>query len=83
MLGQEPPMYLRSTTATRSPRPAKAHAARVDPVPPPRMMRSYSSSCRCGDGGMPFVLILIPSFHDLFRAHRLPQPGWAYLCDTM
>src|SRR5579863_1754406 len=45
ILGQEPPMYLRSTTATRLPSPAKVHAATVEPVPPPRITRSNSSGC--------------------------------------
>src|SRR6266478_6880937 len=43
MFGQEPPMYLRSTTATRLPSPANVHAAMVEPVPPPRISRSNSS----------------------------------------
>src|SRR5215831_19862347 len=43
MLGQDPPMYLRSMTATRCPSPAKVQAAMVDPVPPPRITRSNSS----------------------------------------
>src|SRR5439155_12955948 len=45
MFGHDPPMYLRSMTATRCPCPAKVHAAMVDPVPPPRITRSNSSSC--------------------------------------
>src|SRR6266478_4126177 len=45
MFGQEPPIYLRSTTATRLPSPAKVHAAMVEPVPPPRITRSNSSGC--------------------------------------
>src|SRR5216683_8283056 len=45
ILGQEPPIYLRSTTATRLASPANVHAAIVDPVPPPRITRSNSSSC--------------------------------------
>src|SRR6267143_5205383 len=45
MFGHEPPMYLRSTTATRFPSPAKVHAATVEPVPPPRITRSNSSGC--------------------------------------
>src|SRR5438105_14236452 len=45
MLGQEPPIYLRSTTATRLPSPANIHAATVEPVPPPRITRSNSSGC--------------------------------------
>src|SRR6266851_99764 len=45
ILGQEPPIYLRSTTATRFPSPANVHAATVDPVPPPRITRSNSSGC--------------------------------------
>src|SRR5882672_3636014 len=45
ILGQEPPIYLRSTTATRFPSPAKVQAAMVEPVPPPRITRSNSSGC--------------------------------------
>src|SRR5436853_3876243 len=42
MFGHDLPIYLRSMTATRFPSPANVHAAIVDPVPPPRMTRSYS-----------------------------------------
>src|SRR2546423_13472085 len=45
ILGQGPPIYLRSTTATRLPSPANVHAAMVEPVPPPRITRSNSSAC--------------------------------------
>src|SRR3989454_4213960 len=45
ILGQEPPIYLRSTTATRLPSPANVHAAMVEPVPPPRITISNSSGC--------------------------------------
>src|SRR6266436_5607776 len=45
ILGQEPPIYLRSTTATRLPSPANVQAATVEPVPPPRITRSNSSGC--------------------------------------
>src|SRR5437016_8780178 len=45
MFGHDPPMYLRSTTATRLPSPANVHAAMVEPVPPPRITRSNSSGC--------------------------------------
>src|SRR5258705_11940116 len=52
MFGHDPPMYLRSTTATCFPSPAKVHAAMVEPVPPPRITRSNSSGRAfgtCGD----------------------------------
>src|SRR5262249_16915719 len=45
MFAHDPPMYLRSTTATRLPSPAKVQAATVEPVPPPRITRSNSSGC--------------------------------------
>src|SRR5215471_15810496 len=45
MFGHEPPMYFRSTTATRFPSAANVQAATVEPVPPPRITKSYSSSC--------------------------------------
>ena len=44
MFGHEPPMYLRSTTATRCPCVANVQAATVPPVPPPKITRSYSLS---------------------------------------
>src|SRR5262249_8306769 len=43
MLWHDPPMYLRSTRATRFPCCAVVHAATFDPVPLPRTTRSYSS----------------------------------------
>src|SRR6266481_4219741 len=43
MFGHDPPTYLRSIAATRCPCPAKVQGAIVDPVPPPRITRSYSS----------------------------------------
>ena len=49
MFGHDPPMYLRSMTATRCPSPANVQAAIVDPVPPPRITRSYCS--RSGSRG--------------------------------
>src|SRR5260370_33579379 len=59
ILGQEPPIYLRSTTATRLPSPANVHAARVEPLPPPSITRANSSGCaslrRRADGDAPPV----------------------------
>src|SRR6185312_7022383 len=43
IFGHDPPMYLRSITATRCPCPANVQAAMVDPVPPPRITKSNSS----------------------------------------
>src|SRR5262249_17297346 len=43
IFGHDPPMYLRSITATRFPSAANVQAARVEPVPPPRITRSNSS----------------------------------------
>src|ERR1700747_2518644 len=43
MFGHDPPMYLRSITATRFPCWARVHAANFDPAPLPRTTRSYSS----------------------------------------
>src|SRR5580704_13396147 len=50
ILGHEPPMYLRSITATLCPCPAKVQAAMVPPVPPPSITRSYSSAVICRTG---------------------------------
>src|SRR5215467_13841936 len=47
MFGHDPPTYWRSITATRWPCLAKVHAAMVDPVPPPRITRSYASESVC------------------------------------
>src|SRR5579862_4109222 len=57
ILGQEPPIYLRSTTATRLPCPANVHAATVDPVPPPRITTSKSSGSDCRDDCCAEVLL--------------------------
>src|SRR5438034_8576414 len=65
ILGQEPPIYLRSTTATRLPSPANVHAATVEPVPPPRITRSNSSGCDFlrtwadGEVSVLFMLLLL------------------------
>src|SRR5215469_12142251 len=61
MLGHDPPMYLRSTTATRFPSAANVHAAIVDPVPPPRITRSNSSGCvlLCNRAGEAFCVRFI------------------------
>src|ERR1700676_304171 len=65
ILGQEPPIYLRSTIATRLPSPANVHAAMVEPVPPPRITTSNSSCCGFsgtrtdGDVLVPFILMLL------------------------
>src|SRR5277367_4896070 len=45
MFGHDPPMNFRSTTATRFQSLANVHAASVDPVPSPRITRSYCSGC--------------------------------------
>src|ERR1700739_4612864 len=45
MFGHDPPIYLRSTTATRLPSSPKAPPAWAEPVPPPRITRSNSSGC--------------------------------------
>src|ERR1700691_132100 len=45
IFGHDPPIYLRSSTTTRCPSAANVHAARVDPVPSPRITTSYSSAC--------------------------------------
>src|SRR5215470_16746425 len=45
IFGHDPPIYLRSMTATRLPSAAKVQAAIVEPVPPPRITTSNSSGC--------------------------------------
>src|SRR5437870_12342601 len=59
--GQDPPIYLRSTTATHLPSPANVHAAMVEPVPPSRITRSNSSGCdflRTGADGQVSLLFM-------------------------
>src|SRR6516164_8416193 len=81
MFGHDPPMYLRSTTATRFPSPANVQAAMVDPVPPPRITRSNSSGwvfvntladelllVLC----MPILLFLLLRMNDFSRGIELP-----------
>src|SRR5437879_8732073 len=78
MFGHDPPMYLRSTTATRLPSPAKVHAAMVEPVPPPRITRSNSSGCdflrTSGDE------VLSVRFMRLFLSERQVHSG---LCESI
>src|SRR6266436_2969465 len=78
MLGQEPPIYLRSTTATRLPSPANVHAATVERVPPPRITRSNSSGCdflrTSGDE------VLSVRFMRLFLSERQVHSG---LCESI
>src|SRR5271169_4300577 len=88
MLGHDPPIYLRSITATRFPSPAKVHAATVEPVPPPRITRSYSSvagfSTDWSDEAlsmffMRFFLSELPvrPFPVLLLQHRLLRREWS------
>src|SRR5215467_8306398 len=84
-LGQDPPMYFRSTTATRLPSLAKVHAAIVEPVPPPRITRSNSSGftlLRTSENEGSRVLFIRTPFLDkrieLLPSHHLtgrPRPA--------
>src|SRR5437762_89111 len=80
IVGQEPPIYLRSTTATRLPSPANVHAAMVEPVPPPRITRSNSSGCNLrtwADGAVsvPFMrLFLSEAFSERQAQSLLVKP---------
>src|SRR2546428_12012511 len=81
ILGQDPPIYLRSTTATRLTSPANVHAATVEPVPPPRITRSNSSGCDFftwgnGEVSVPFMRLFL-SVIWTFRS-RL----WGFLLDN-
>src|SRR5205807_5274545 len=82
MFGHDPPIYLRSTTATRLPSPANVHAATVEPVPPPRITRSNSSGCDFltwanGEVSVPFMRLFL-SEHWASRS-RL----WVFLLVTL
>src|SRR5712671_8110759 len=63
MFGHDPPMYLRSTTATCLPSPANVHVVMVEPGPPPRITRSNSSGCdflrTWADGGVSVLFMRI------------------------
>jgi hypothetical protein len=72
MFGHDPPMYLRSITATRCPLPAKVHAAIVDPVPPPKITRSNSSGSLFLLGN-PAVETFPKLFMSLFLSRRRAQ----------
>src|SRR5580692_6359350 len=80
MFGHDPPMYLRSITATLLPAPAKVQAATVEPVPPPRITRSNSSGCVCLSSwanGVPSVrfMRLFLSERQALSAFSLISPG--------
>src|SRR5437868_14319925 len=81
ILGQEPPIYLRSTTATRLPSPANVHAAMVEPVPPPRITRSNSSGCDFlrawadGEVSVLFMLFLSEQYVGYCTKTSVPRDG--------
>jgi hypothetical protein len=59
--------------ATRLPSPAKVHAAMVEPVPPPRMRRSKSSTCDSLASGTDqefFVLFISIPLETVLYRHR-------------
>src|SRR5215472_18241320 len=76
MLGRDPPMYLRSTTATRFPSPANVQAAIVEPVPPPRITKSNSSGCAflTAAAFCELVIRILPS--GPIRYYRAQPPQW-------
>src|SRR5215813_11420713 len=62
MLWHEPPMYLRSISATRFPCSAVVHAATFDPVPLPSTTRSNSSVFgACVEGTLFLAICSAPS----------------------
>src|SRR5262252_4003546 len=68
MFGHDPPTYWRSITATRCPCLANVHAAMVDPVPPPRITRSYASESVCFNDWADEVFFVL--FMRLFLSER-------------
>src|SRR5260370_18790801 len=77
MFGHDPPIYFRSTTATRFPSQANVHSAIVEPVPPPRITRSNSSGCdflRTWADGEVSVL-----FMRLFLSERQAHSSFAFI----
>src|SRR6266550_2191756 len=87
MLGQEPPTYFRSMTATFIPFLASVHERSLPAVPLPRMSRSYSSALivdaalplvaslsKCCVVSMPFSCLVIRTEHHSWRAAASPMP---------
>src|SRR5262245_11982912 len=62
MLGQEPPIQRRSTTALRRPARAMCQARYMPPFPPPRMRISNRSGCA--------MMISLWGFHDSLRGRQ-------------
>src|ERR1700757_2206225 len=80
MFGQDPPIYLRSITATRCPCAARVHAVNFDPAPLPRITTSYSSgSVFVGDWAEEaFAISLFPDWvKRAFPSQRALKPPWS------
>src|SRR5262245_6796817 len=73
ILGQEPPIYFHSTTATCFPSLANAHAMYLAPSPLPKTTMSYSS----GLDGLPFapVKALVEPRSSIVFIEATPLPG--------
>src|SRR5215813_5815707 len=85
MLGQEPPIYFRSITATCFPCLASVHAMYLDPSPLPKTTMSYSSGLNLSSplrvkGGVElksllrFIKLLLLRGVVLFTPSVLPGP---------
>src|SRR5262244_1011970 len=70
IFGHDPPIYLRSMTATRFPSLAHVQAAMVEPVPPPRITRSNSSGTVFLSSGEVLSVLFMRIFLSGRLAHR-------------
>src|SRR5271163_2879716 len=74
MLGQDPPIYFRSTTAVRLPSLAIVQATTLPAVPPPKTMTSYFSaafmSSPLGDSSGPRRRTLVSCLRNLRNKKR-------------
>src|SRR5262245_7943751 len=73
MLWHDPPIYLRSISATRFPCSAVVHAAIFAPVPLPSTTKSYSSVCGAPAGGTVSLSIGDSPFVDINTYLGEPQ----------
>src|ERR1700679_1645699 len=89
IFGHEPPMYLRSITATCCPCLASVHARYLDPSPLPRITRSYFSmtpvGCNPTDGVGSWTgfmsapeLLRANAAWSFFPLNNIPTPGTLY-----
>src|SRR2546427_12586304 len=70
MLGHEPPMYLRSTTAVRRPALARCHDRSLPPAPLPKTRSSYRSVLICTHPPSGLAAIRSAELRSVVAGHR-------------